>query len=141
MARRYGGEPPCDEGEALPHGSFTAPEGAFLVVERDGVAVGCGGFRRCEEGPSGTAEVKRLFTTPEARGLGVARFVMAELEALAAAQGYARLWLETGTEQPEALALYAAIGYVRIVPYGEYKDSPQSVSFARELVMRTAGSP
>jgi GNAT superfamily N-acetyltransferase len=141
MAVRYGGDLPCDEDEAIPHGSFEAPEGAFLVVESAGRAVGCGGFRRCDDGPPGTAEVKRLFTVPEARGLGVARFLMAEIEALAAAYGYERLWLETGTAQPEALALYDALAYARILPYGEYKDSPQSVSFAKDLRPDLPGSP
>lgn len=141
MARRYAGDPPCDEDEALPHGDFSPPAGAFVVVERDGAGVGCGGFRRCDSGPPATAEVKRLFTVPEARGAGIARFLMADLEVRAAVQGYEHLWLETGTAQPEAIGLYEATGYVRIDPYGEYRDSPQSVSFAKDLVRRHAGSP
>jgi GNAT superfamily N-acetyltransferase len=141
MCVRYGGPPPCDEDEAVPHGTFTPPEGLFLVAERDGAAVGCGGFRACAEAPPPAAEVKRLFVVPEARGFGVARFLMAELERAAAASGYERLWLETGTAQPEAMGLYAATGYVRIAPYGEFRDSPQSVCFAKDLRHEVFGTP
>jgi GNAT superfamily N-acetyltransferase len=132
MSLRYGEPAPCGEDEALPTGRFEPPDGLFLVVEQDDRSVGCGGFRACPQGPPHTAEVKRLFVVPEARGLGVARFLMAELERAAAAAGYERMWLETGTAQPEAVALYDALGYVRIVPYGEYKESPQSVCFAKD---------
>ena len=141
MAVRYGGEPPCDEVEALPSGRFELPEGLFLVAERDSTAVGCGGFRLCVEGPPRTAEVKRLFVIPEARGTGVARFLMDELERRAAGAGYERMWLETGIEQPEALGLYAAIGYTTITPYGEYKDTGVSVCLAKDLCHDRSGTP
>jgi GNAT superfamily N-acetyltransferase len=118
MTVRYGEPKPCGEGDALPTGRFEAPDGIFLVAELAGEPVGCGGFRACPQGPPRTAEVKRLFVVPEARGRGVARFLMAELEAAASAAAYERIWLETGTAQPEAVSLYDALGYVRIVPYG-----------------------
>lgn len=141
MAERYGGPPPCDEDEALPAGPFTPPEGLFLVAERGGEAVGCGGFRPCPEAPPRTAEVKRLYVVPAARGTGVARLLMAELEVAATRAGYERIWLETGLAQPEAIALYEALGYGRIVPYGEYRDSPLSVSFSKELGRRCREDP
>ena len=43
------------------------------------------------------------------------------------------LLLETGTAQPEAMALYESHGWHRITPYGHYRDSPESVCFAKEL--------
>ena len=141
MNVRYGGDLPCDEDEALPTGCFELPEGLFLIAEGDGAPVGCGGFRRCEQGPPATAEVKRLFVVPAGRGAGVARFLMHELERAAFAAGYQQMWLETGTKQPEALGLYAAMGYDRIPPYGEYKHSPDSVCFAKDLGPNLRGTP
>jgi GNAT superfamily N-acetyltransferase len=78
-------------------------------------------------------EIKRMYTRPRARRRGLSRLLLVELEARASALGYRRLQLETGTQQPEAMALYESHGWYRIEPYGHYKDSPQSVCFAKEL--------
>ncbi|MGQ0433330.1 MAG: GNAT family N-acetyltransferase [Microthrixaceae bacterium] len=111
------------------------PVGVFLVAWLDAQPVGCGAIKPFE-GSSATAEVKRMFTNPLARRHGVARAVLRRLEELAVELGYERLLLETGTMQPEALALYASSGWQRIEPYGFYKDSELSVCFAKELVAR-----
>jgi len=140
MALRYEAPPPCSEDDAIPSGRFDPPDGLFLLAERAGEAVGCGGYRPCAEGPPGTAEVKRLFVDPTVRGTGLGRLVMEALEAAAAVAGYERLWLETGTAQPEAIALYDTSGYDRIEPYGEYKESPLSVCFAKDLSAGRRGS-
>ena len=55
------------------------------------------------------------------------------LRSRAAAYGYTDLQLETGTAQPEALALYEAAGWHRIPSYGRYKDDPDSVCFAKPV--------
>ena len=106
------------------------PVGAFLVAWLDGEPVGCGAIRRHADG---IAEVKRLWVVPSARGRGLARALMARLEAEAVALGYHQLRLETGLRQPEAIALYTALGYRRRAPYGRYADSPLSVCFERDL--------
>jgi GNAT superfamily N-acetyltransferase len=74
-----------------------------------------------------------MYTAPEARRRGVSRAVLERLELIAAELGYRRLRLETGTAQPEAVALYESHGWERITPYGRYKDSPSSVCFAKDL--------
>ena len=79
------------------------------------------------------AEIKRMYTAPEARRQGVSRGVLARLEARGAALGYRRLKLETGLAQPEALALYEAQGWERIAPYGRFRDHPESVCFAKDV--------
>ena len=107
-----------------------APVGAFLVAYLDGEPVGCGAVKRHADG---VAEVKRVWVAPAARGRGVARALMARLEAEAAALGYRSALLETGLRQPEAVALYTALGYRRRAPYGRYRDSPLTVCFEREL--------
>jgi hypothetical protein len=55
------------------------------------------------------------------------------LEIEAAAMGYRRLVLETGTKQPEAIELYVSAGYELIESYGEYRDYPESRCFAKTL--------
>lgn len=103
--------------------------GAFLIARRDGEAVGCGAVRRID---ATTAELKRMFTVPRARGTGVASAILAALEAEARALGATRVVLETGTRQLEAMALYERRGYVRIPFYGEY-DGPLSLCMERRL--------
>ena len=63
----------------------------------------------------------------------MARAVLAGLEDRARDLGLPGLLLETGTLQPEAVGLYASAGWTRTAPYGEWRDSPLSVCFAKEL--------
>ena len=74
-----------------------------------------------------------MYTAPTARRRGISRALLGRLEEIASDLGYRRLQLETGTGQPEAMALYESAGWHRITPYGHYKDSPDSVCFAKEL--------
>lgn len=106
------------------------PRSGFLLARVGGVAVGCGAFRPLEEG---VAEIKRMYVEPEYRGRGIARRLLAELEARARRHGYAAVRLETGTAQPEAIRLYESAGYRRIPNYGYYKDHPLSVCFEKPL--------
>jgi len=107
--------------------------GAFLVATRAGEPVGCGAVRRIE---AETGEIKRMYVSPEARGHGVGRAVLAALETEARAPGLARLVLETGIRQPEAIALYERAGFSRIPAFGEYVNSPVSVCMAKDLAPR-----
>ncbi|MEV4808257.1 GNAT family N-acetyltransferase [Micromonospora avicenniae] len=129
LGARYGGsgdETPVDADEFVP------PDGTFLVAYLDGEPVGCGGWRSHDvEGD--TAELKRMYTAPQARGRGVARTVLAAIERSALAHGRKRVILECGDQQPEAIAMYASAGYERIPNFGYYKDSPGCISFGRTL--------
>jgi GNAT superfamily N-acetyltransferase len=109
---------------------FIAPGGGFLVAELDGAAVGCAGFRAYA--PL-TCELKRMYVRPAARGRGVARALLRGVEQRAAAAGYTRIILETGTAQPEAIGLYVSAGYERVPQFGEYADEPDSRCFGRTL--------
>lgn len=91
-----------------PPGEFGPPGGALLLLVEDGVAVAGGAFRRYE---AGTAELKRIWTGSAHRRRGLARRVLAELETEASRRGYRRVYLTTGSRQPEAVALYLATGY------------------------------
>lgn len=104
--------------------------GAFLIAARAGKPVGCGAVRRIE---AGTAEIKRMYVSPEARGQRIGRAVLSALEREARALGCARLVLETGIRQQEAIALYERAGFVRIPAFGEYVHSPLSVCMVKDL--------
>jgi len=116
---------------------FTPPNGLFLVGYLDGVPVATGAWRRHDATDSGfrdgDVELKRMYVTANARGRGFARAVLAELERTAVAAGGRRVLLESGTAQPEALALYRSCGYRDIPKYGHYRDDPRSVSLAKEV--------
>lgn len=108
---------------------FAAPHGLFLVGYLDGLAVACGGWRA----HGIDAELKRMYVAPEARRRGLARSILSELERSATEAGRHRMILETGTRQPEALALYDAAGYVEVARFGYYADDPETVHLGKEL--------
>ncbi|MGI5244749.1 GNAT family N-acetyltransferase [Dactylosporangium sp. CA-139066] len=130
LSERYGGE-----GDSTPiqPGEFDPPEGAFLVAYvEDHVPAGCAGFRTLAEDET-TAELKRMYVVPQFRGRGLAKALLAAVEDAARQAGRKRLWLETGTAQPEAIALYEGSGYARIADFGHYKGYPDVRSFGRDL--------
>ncbi|GAB3966769.1 GNAT family N-acetyltransferase [Streptomyces sparsus] len=134
-AVRYG-----DEGDVTPLAPemFEPPHGLFLVVyDQKERPVATGGWRsqeRNDEGYSdGDAEIKRMYVVTEARGQGLARRVLAALEEDARAAGRTRMVLETGTQQPEAIALYTSSGYTPTTKFGLYRHEPLSRCFAKPL--------
>lgn len=140
--RRYGGKDstPVDPAE------FEPPRGLFLVGYVDDVPVACGGWRAHDgdepQFRDGDAEIKRMYVAPLARGLGLARALLAELERTAAQAGRRRAVLETGLAQPEAIALYSSSGYTRIAPFGHYRNSPNCRCFAKVIAASpTEGGP
>ncbi|WP_328449765.1 GNAT family N-acetyltransferase [Amycolatopsis sp. NBC_00438] len=123
---RYGTD--NHEPGALP----TAETMAVFLVARDGggTAVGCGGLRPL--GPD-SAEIKRMYVDPAARGSGVATALLRALEDHARELGIPRLLLETGTGQPDAMRFYQREGYEPIEAYGPYRGEPLSRCFTRDL--------
>ncbi len=102
---------------AEPH-ELTPPRGGLLVAYLHGEPVGCGAVKHHEGEPT---EVKRMWVSPAARGLGLGRRLLAELEAQAAASGARMTRLETNRALVEAIALYRSAGY-REVP--AFNDEP-----------------
>jgi GNAT superfamily N-acetyltransferase len=123
---RYGGP---DEAVVDP-AEFEPPVGLFLVAEVDGVPAACEAWR--VHAP-GVAEVKRVYVESAFRRQGLAQLVMAALEESAAAAGSRSVVLNSGSRQPEALALYAALGYTPVAGYGVYADAPGAVFLGRRL--------
>src|SRR5215813_7960092 len=85
----------------------------FLVARWQGKAVGCGALVMGDgvKGETGTAEVKRVVVDPAARGKGIGRALMEELEIIARRESIRLIQLETGPHSTEALRLYRACGY------------------------------
>jgi putative acetyltransferase len=108
-----------------------------VVAYEDNNPVGCGAIK--EYAPD-VMEVKRMYTTPESRGKGIASQVLAELELWAAELSYAKCILETGKKQPEAIRLYEKNGYKLIPNYGQYAEIENSVCFEKILEHKEAGS-
>ena len=135
---RYGGrdETPIDPTY------FDAPAGAFFVGYLDGRPVATGAWRRrtdvVVDGTTLSAEVKRMYVAPRARGLGLARSMLRHLEETAREEGAEVMVLETGLRQPEAIALYESSGYQPIAGFGYYKDAPLSRCMARALGQKSA---
>ena len=73
------------------------------------------------------AEIKRVFVLPTFRGRGLSRQIMNWIEAELSNRGVSLFRLETGIKQPEALGLYAALGYAERGPFGRYRPDPLSV--------------
>jgi hypothetical protein len=113
---RYGGE----DATPMSPADFDPPQGLFLVGYQGEEAVACGAWR-AHDGPEpafrpGDAEFKRMYVADSAALCGRKRAV-----------------LETGTKQPEAIALYTSSGYTEIPKFGVYRNEPESRCFGKDL--------
>ncbi len=104
-----------------------------VVAYNNGQPVGCGALK---EYAPGTMEVKRMYTAPQARGMGVATAILKELEHWAQEMSYEKCVVETGKRQPLAIALYKTNGYLAIANYGQYANVENSVCFEKELKIK-----
>lgn len=116
--------------EKYPAKEFAAPGGALLILQEAGESVAGGALRRYDED---TAEFKRIWTHSQHRRRGLARRVLAELEAKAIKLGYRRVYLTTGPRQPEARALYLNTGYEALFDVDAPPATLQFLAFAKEL--------
>jgi len=116
LGRRF--EHGYDPDAALPATAddMRPPNGVFLVATLDGEPIGCGGLKFHTRRPP---EVKRMWVAPSARGLGVGRRLLRELEAQAAARGSRTVRLETNRALTEAIAMYRAAGYREVAPFND----------------------
>jgi GNAT superfamily N-acetyltransferase len=95
-----------------------------VVIYLDEKPVACGCFKKYDKN---TIEIKRMFVSPEARGLGLAQRVLQELELWAKELDYSVSLLETLHKQQEAISLYQKVGYVIVDNYGPYIGLDKSV--------------
>jgi DNA-binding MarR family transcriptional regulator/GNAT superfamily N-acetyltransferase len=97
---------------------LTEPAGLLLVARLHGEPVGCGALKLHGGEP---AEIKRMWVAPTARGLGVGRRILAELEEHARQRGVGVVHLETNQTLREAMSLYRSAGYVEV---DRFNDEP-----------------
>jgi GNAT superfamily N-acetyltransferase len=92
------------------------PAGLFLVAYLRDAPIGCGALKHF---PDGVSDLKRMWVAEPARGLGIGRRLLAELEARAAERGSRVVRLETSGLLTEAIALYRSAGYVEVPAFND----------------------
>ena len=105
-----------DAAESFAVDDMVEPEGVLLLARIGERPVGCGALHYF---PDGVADVKRMWVDPAARGLGLGRRLLVELEAAARRQGVGLLRLETNRSLVEAIALYRSLGYEEVEPFND----------------------
>ena len=108
------------------------PDTTVFLAREGGAAVACGALRRHAER---TGEVKRMYTLPSHQGRGIGGQILAEIEALARREGFARLVLETGHRHPAAWRVYERAGFTRCGPVLDYPASEYSVFYEKALAV------
>lgn len=102
----------------------------FVARDANGKPLGMGCLRRHE---NGVGEVKRMFVTPEARGLGVGGAILARIEDLARQEGLTRVVLETGSNFDAAKRVYERGGFRTCGQVLDYPPSPWTAFYAKPL--------
>lgn len=113
---------------ALP-GAYAPPQGALLMAELDGSVVGLAAMRPL---PCGSAEMKRMYLRPAARGRGLGRALAEAIVAAARAGGYRRIRLDTQRDFGAAVALYRSLGFAETARYND-NPLPRAMFMALDL--------
>ena len=123
---------PPESVHALDHAALTDPAITFWTAREDGVLLGTAALLRLSDEHG---EVKSMRTSGAARGRGVAATLLAHLLDEARSRGYARVSLETGSQDyfSAARRLYERHGFAACGPFGDYALDPHSVFMTREL--------
>ncbi|TFC46621.1 GNAT family N-acetyltransferase [Cryobacterium sp. TmT2-59] len=103
----------------------------YTARDDDGRALGIAALVAADD--AATAELKRMFVHPEARGQGIAGRLLDRIETDALAGGIREIVLETGPDSAAALAFYRTAGYREIPRFGQYIGEEFSVCFAKAL--------
>jgi GNAT superfamily N-acetyltransferase len=113
--RSDSGFDPAQGISAEPH-ELRPPAGLLLVGYLRSEAIGCGAVKHRDDAPS---EIKRMWVTETARGLGIGRRLLIELEAWAARRGARAVRLETNRALTEAIGLYRSAGYLEVPAFND----------------------
>ncbi|OHT82398.1 bifunctional helix-turn-helix transcriptional regulator/GNAT family N-acetyltransferase [Mycobacteroides saopaulense] len=110
-----------DPALTLPAGDaeLCAPAGLFLVATLHEEPVGCAGLKLHPN--TGTAEIKRVWVSPNVRGMGLGKRILAELERQARAHDAHTIRLDTNRALTEAIAMYRSAGYQEVAPFNDEK--------------------
>ena len=112
-------------------GKYAPPTGEILLArDGNGTTVGCVAIRPLS--PPDCCEMKRLYTLPEGRGLGIGKKLVREILDIAASLGYSEIKLDTLPSMGQAISLYKSAGFAPTTPY--YKTPLTGTVFlARQL--------
>ena len=121
---------PAESNHMVDIDALEKPTVSFFVARHDGAIVGCCAL---VEAGDGTAEIKRMFVDPSARGLRIGQMMMDALIARGQGLGLLAIRLETGISQPEAIGLYRKAGFAEIEPFEPYKLDPLSMFMELKL--------
>jgi len=132
--RYYAALYPAESNHLLDVSSLQAPNVSFLVAREGDAVLGYGAL--VASPPFG--EVKRMYVDTSARRRGIGQAILDAIEQRARAMNLTHLRLETGIHQPEAIALYAARGFVDIRAFGDYKPDPLSRFMEKRIATRSA---
>jgi len=126
---RYGFADPVEADPA----EYADRHGHFVVAYHRGAPAGCGGYRWYDQ-RNGVVEIKKLYTCPDPRGLGIGRTILMSLEEHASARGARRSILETGVGNHAAIRLFRTLGYRPIARYVAIRDPKINRAYAKTLV-------
>jgi DNA-binding MarR family transcriptional regulator/GNAT superfamily N-acetyltransferase len=105
-----------DPSLTIPADELRPPAGVFVVAKLWGEPIACGGLKFDADDP---AYLKRMWVAESARGLGIGRRLLTELENLAAAEGAHAVMLETNKSLTEAISLYRSAGYREVDAFND----------------------
>ncbi|MGO4906102.1 GNAT family N-acetyltransferase [Flavobacterium sp. W20_MBD1_R3] len=101
-----------------------------VIIYLEDTAVACGCFKKYDKD---TIEIKRMFVSPEVRGMGLAQTILRELERWALDLEYSFAVLETLYKQKEAIALYQKTGYNIVDNYEPYVGLKNSICMRKQI--------
>jgi GNAT superfamily N-acetyltransferase len=101
-----------------------------IIVYHENKAAACGCFKKYDKN---TIEIKRMFVSPEARGMGLAQKILQELELWAHELGFSFSVLETLCKQKEAIGLYQKVGYAIVENYEPYVGLENSICMKKQI--------
>jgi GNAT superfamily N-acetyltransferase len=101
-----------------------------VVIYLEDAPVACGCFKKYDKK---TIEIKRMFVSPDARGLGLAQRILKELELLGKDQEFSISVLETLYKQNEAISLYQKVGYSIVDNYEPYVGLQNSICMRKQI--------
>lgn len=126
-------ETPPESIHMMDSSGLDIPQVHFFVAREAGVPVAMGAFKLLNE--PGQAEIKSMHVLAEARGRGLSKTMLAQVETAARAAGIRRLSLETGVQSTFVAArqLYERAGYQVCGPFEGYTDDPNSLFMTKSL--------
>lgn len=101
-----------------------------VIAYENKIPLGCGAIKKFDKK---TMEIKRMYTSPQSRGKGIASIILSELEKWTIELSYEKCILETGVKQHEAIGLYKKNKYKLIPNYGQYIDAENSKCFEKVI--------